>query len=787
MEILKLPVGIENFEDIRRSGFYYIDKTMLIEQTLNNWSKVTLFTRPRRFGKTLGMSMLRSFFEIGTDKSLFDGLYISQNKSLCDEYMGKYPVIFISLKDVEGLSYDEAFQVFSSIIGNEISKFSFLAESDKLTVWEKEQFKGLLYIEKGKFIFDNATFTTSLKLLSKLLYKHYGKKAVILIDEYDVPLDKAYQNGYYHEMVSLIRGLFGQALKTNDYLQFAILTGCLRISKESSFTGLNNFEIVSIMDSMYDECFGFTDKDVQEILTYFNLSEHYADVKEWYDGYHFGNANVYCPWDVINYVDLLRLEPTAKPQDFWSNSSENALVRNFIDKANVQTKYEIECLIAGEYIEKEISQELTYDEIDKSIANLWSVLFTTGYLTKQGVTDDGRVRLSIPNREIKNLFIKKIREWFSDTTANDGKTLEQFCNAFVDKDTEKIEELFGDYLWNTISIRDTAVAKDKKENFYHGILLGLLGYKASWLIKSNTESGTGYSDILVEVPNNRTGIVIELELLVRAQKEQFEENLEEICKVNDALEEAKIKFAVLKGAFFGCEMYEKGTRRSNDIDLLVYEDDLGKLDTCLRAMGYIQSNMSNGEMVEATKKEKIIQRMNYHDLVPYVKKTKMGILELDINFLFDGNKNLIDKNVYEMGTMVYKGRYRITGLNPYTNLAFLCCHFYREATDTIWTEGKRDVTLYKIVDMMNFIRFYREQINYDIMIEVLKKLNIEKKAYFTFKIMTEFYEYDFLSEMLSRLDEYKSGDDEMKAIHDTKNKTTIYRDETFFEKTFARG
>ena len=352
MEILKLPVGIENFEDIRRSGFYYIDKTMFIEQFLNTWSEVTLFTRPRRFGKTLGMSMLRSFFEIGTDKSLFDGLYISQNKSLCDEYMGKYPVIFISLKDVEGLSYDEAFQVFSSIIGNEISKFSFLAESDKLTVWEKEQFKGLLYIEKGKFIFDNATFTTSLKLLSKLLYKHYGKKAVILIDEYDVPLDKAYHNGYYHEMVSLIRGLFGQALKTNDYLQFAILTGCLRISKESSFTGLNNFEIVSIMDSMYDECFGFTDKEVQEILKYFDLSEHYADVKEWYDGYHFGNANVYCPWDVINYVDLLRLEPTAKPQDFWSNSSENALVRNFIDKANVQTKYEIECLIAGEYIEK---------------------------------------------------------------------------------------------------------------------------------------------------------------------------------------------------------------------------------------------------------------------------------------------------------------------------------------------------------------------------------------------------------------------------------------------------
>lgn len=510
MEILKLPVGIDNFEKIRRNNFYYIDKTKLVEQALHNWSEVTLFTRPRRFGKTLGMSMLRSFFEIGTDKSLFDGLYISQNKSLCDEHMGKYPVIFISLKDVEGLSYDEAFQVFSRIIGNEISKFSFLAESDKLTVLEKEQFKGLLHIEKGKFIFDKDTFTASLKLLSQLLYKHYGQKVVILIDEYDVPLDKAYQNGYYHEMVSLIRGLFGQALKTNDYLQFAILTGCLRISKESIFTGLNNFKVLSIMDTRFDEQFGFTDSEVEELLAAYNLDSHFTEIKEWYDGYHFGNADVYCPWDVINYVDLLRFEPTAKPQDFWSNSSGNALVRSFIDKADVQTKDEIERLIAGEYIEKEISQELTYDEIDKSIANLWSVLFTTGYLTKQGVTDDGRVRLSIPNREIKNLFIKKIREWFSDTTTNDGKTLEQFCNAFVDKDTEKIEELFGDYLWNTISIRDTAVAKDKKENFYHGILLGLLGYKASWLIKSNTESGTGYSDILVEVPNNRTGIVIEL-------------------------------------------------------------------------------------------------------------------------------------------------------------------------------------------------------------------------------------------------------------------------------------
>ena len=507
---LKLPVGIDNFEKIRKSGFYYIDKTRLIEQLLQNWGEVNLFTRPRRFGKTLNMSMFKSFFEIGTDKSIFDGLYISQNTALCNEYMGKYPVVFISFKDVNGLTFDRAYDALVQIIGEIANGFSFLMNSDKLSKNEKEQYQGIIQIKDGKYHMSDGVVISSLKVLSQLLTKHYGKNTIFIIDEYDVPLDKAFQHGYYDEMVELIRGILGKVLKTNDYLQFAILTGCLRISKESIFTGINNFKVLSILDARFDEQFGFSDDEVKNLLADYGLASHFEEAKEWYDGYHFGNANVYCPWDVINYVDLLRLEPTAKPQDFWSNSSENALVRNFIDKADVQTKYEIECLIAGEYIEKEISLELTYDEIDKSIANLWSVLFTTGYLTKQGVTDDGKVRLSIPNREIKNLFIKKIREWFSDTTANDGKTLEQFCNAFVDKDTEKIEELFGDYLWNTISIRDTAVAKDKKENFYHGILLGLLGYKANWLIKSNTESGTGYSDILVEVPNNRTGIVIEL-------------------------------------------------------------------------------------------------------------------------------------------------------------------------------------------------------------------------------------------------------------------------------------
>ena len=506
----KIPVGIENFQDMRKFNFYYIDKTNLIEQLLDNWSKVTLFTRPRRFGKTLNMSMLRSFFELGTDKSLFDGLYISKNKELCEEHMGKYPVIFFSLKSVEGLKFENARYRIIEMIGREAQRYEFLAESDKLSENEKAQYKALIALDNGKYTMDDDILISGIQMLSHLLYKHYGQKTVILIDEYDVPLDKAFENGYYKEMVSLIRGIFGMALKTNDSLQFAVLTGCLRISKESIFTGLNNFEVLSILNTQYDEAFGFTDGEVKQILEDYNLSDHYPDVKEWYDGYHFGNTDIYCPWDVIRYCKNLCADPVALPEDFWSNSSGNAMVRRFIDKADIRTKNEIERLIAGEDIEKDISQELTYDEIDKSIENLWSVLFTTGYLTHKGCTESGRYRLAIPNKEVRNLFIRKIREWFSDVTRNDGKTLEEFCNAFVDKDPRKIEQIFGDYLWNTISIRDTATTKAKKENFYHGILLGLLGYKASWLIKSNAESGTGYSDILVEVPDNRTGIVIEL-------------------------------------------------------------------------------------------------------------------------------------------------------------------------------------------------------------------------------------------------------------------------------------
>ena len=504
----KLPIGIDIFEKLDREEFYYVDKTGMIEDLLQNRSEVNLFTRPRRFGKSLNMSMLKAFFEIGGDPGLFKGLKISTNKELCEKYMGQFPVISISLKSVEGLDFEAAKKALKDILGEEAGRFYFLTQSSKLTNEEIESYKALLRVgETGDFLMSDTAMEKALLRLSLLLHKHYDKQVILLIDEYDVPLDKAFQYGYYDEMVSLVRNMFGNALKTNPNLFFAVLTGCLRISKESIFTGLNNLKVLTLTDVRFDEYFGFTDTEVKDMLEYYGLSEHYAEVKEWYDGYRFGNVEVYCPWDVINYCDLLKADPNALPQDYWSNTSGNAMVRRFIDKADTQTRDEIERLIAGDEIVKEIRQELTYNELDSSIENLWSVLFTTGYLTQRG-QEGKKYRLAIPNNEIRELFISQIREWFRDVSRKDGETLDQFCEAFPEQNPEKIEEIFSDYLWNTISIRDTA--SSKKENFYHGILLGLLGYKSNWLVKSNAESGIGYSDILVEVPKNRTGIVIEL-------------------------------------------------------------------------------------------------------------------------------------------------------------------------------------------------------------------------------------------------------------------------------------
>lgn len=513
---LKLPVGIDDFRKLRESHFYYVDKTRLIEQLLLNWSEVTLFTRPRRFGKTLNMSMLKSFFDIGTDKALFDGLYISGNKELCDEYMGKYPVIFLSLKGVEGLTYEEAFEAFVRIMGKEINRVSFLADCDKLTQIEREQYKGLTIMKNGRLAFDKEKLISSLQLLSQLLYKHYGKKVVILIDEYDVPLDKAFQNGYYNEMVSLIRGLFGQALKTNEFLQFAVLTGCLRISKESIFTGLNNFKVMSITDSRFDEQFGFTDSEVKKLLSDYGMDSHFDEVKEWYDGYHFGRADVYCPWDVINHVDHLRDDSDAKPQTYWINSSGNSLVRRLINKADSSTKDEIERLIAGEAIEKVIRQDLTYDEIENSIDNIWSVLFTTGYLTKIGEvklpdSESYAYMLVIPNKEVREVFVLQIQEWFKAVVANDNDTMKLLSKAILDKDEAILARRLNIVMGRMISILDTKAPDDMKENFYHGLLLGLLrGSNPDWLIKSNRESGDGFSDILIKPENPDLGIVIEV-------------------------------------------------------------------------------------------------------------------------------------------------------------------------------------------------------------------------------------------------------------------------------------
>ena len=507
---LKLPVGIENFKEIRTEGFYYVDKTKLIKQLLEQWGKVNLFTRPRRFGKTLNMSMLQCFFEIGTDPALFDGLFISQNKDLCETYLGKFPVIFLSLKNVDGLTFDEARYHLSELIGMEAERFQFLLDSDRLSDNDKKKYHALIDLSEGHYSMDKGILTSSLQILSQLLSKHYNQKTIILIDEYDVPLDKAFQHSYYTEMVSLIRGLLGQALKTNDFLQFAVLTGCLRVSKESIFTGLNNFKVLSISDARFDEQFGFTDFEVTQILNTYHLEEHLQETKEWYDGYRFGDADVYCPWDVINHVDRLCGDPKASPQSYWINTSGNDLVKRFIDKADKTTRNEIERLIHGESIEKAIRLELTYDEIDTTIDNLWSVLFTTGYLTQTFRAEKEIYSLKIPNKEIKEVFILQIQEWFKNIIQKDTRPLQNFCTSFLDGNIEEIQNYLMHILSNMVSILDTKARDNQKENFYHGLLLGLLRSDPNWLIHSNAESGDGFSDILIEPENPDAGIIIEV-------------------------------------------------------------------------------------------------------------------------------------------------------------------------------------------------------------------------------------------------------------------------------------
>ena len=528
MNNMKLPVGIDSFEKLRKEGFYYIDKTGLIRDLLNNWGEVNLFTRPRRFGKTLNMSMLKSFFEIGADGTLFDGLAISKETALCEEYMGKFPAIFLSLKGVDGLTFEDAYGMLRLLIRSEVSRMQALLESERISEGDKKPLERILREQDTQ-----DDILNSLKTLSALLYRHYGQKTVLLIDEYDVPLDKAFHHGYYREMVALIRGLFGQALKTNEYLQFAVLTGCLRVAKESIFTGLNNFKVLSIIDPRFDEHFGFTDAEVKQLLADYGLEQQFDEIKEWYDGYRFGDVDVYCPWDVVNHVDLLRAKPDARPQAYWINTSGNDMVKRFVDKADKTTQQEIERLIDGEAIAKDVQLELTYDEVDRTIDNLWSVLFTTGYLTYTGVLEDGRYNLVIPNREVREVFVRQIQEWFRENVISDARPMQALHKAFLSGDAEGVAAGLTAVMGRMISVLDTKARDEQKENFYHGLLLGLLRSEPDWLIMSNAESGEGFSDILVEPEDPDAGMVIEVKYAPTFQA------LDEACA--KALEQIKAR------------------------------------------------------------------------------------------------------------------------------------------------------------------------------------------------------------------------------------------------------
>ena len=523
----KLPIGIENFGEFFSEDFYYVDKTLFIKELLQNWGKVNLFTRPRRFGKSLNMSMLKCFFEIGTDPALFDGLRIAQERELCEEYMGKFPVISISLKSVDGRNFKMASDALRTVIGNESKRFRFLRESPLLDEKDKMAYERLINVDSksdASYAMSDVILIDSLETLSQLLAQHYGQKVILLIDEYDVPLDKAFQGGYYDEMVNLIRNLLGNALKTNDNLYFAVLTGCLRISKESIFTGLNNLKVHTISDFRYDEYFGFTNADVDELLEFYGLSSCKGVIRDWYDGYRFGDTDVYCPWDVINYCDELLAAPAAPPKNYWANTSGNDLILRLLEKADQTTKDEVEEVLNGGKITKRVRQELTYRDIDDSVENVWSVLYATGYLTGKHVdqADADIFNLWIPNGEIRKLFYELVQDWFREVTRADSTRINRFCAAFPAEDVDVIQEMLGDYLWDSISVRDTAVRINMKENFYHGMLLGLLRSQGSWLVKSNAETGEGYSDISIQTPD-RIGIVIEL-------KYADDGNLEAACR-----------------------------------------------------------------------------------------------------------------------------------------------------------------------------------------------------------------------------------------------------------------
>ena len=490
----KLPVGIDCFEKLRHENCYYVDKTGFIIDLLNNYSEATLITRPRRFGKSLNMRMLEAFFSPESDKSIFDGLKITGEHGLCSEYMGKYPVISLSLKRINAASFSLAYKLASSVIRQAAAKVYDLVKDDiNLKSFDNEILSQLLQSN-----IEESALYESLYSLSSILEKHYGKKVIILIDEYDVPLAKAYEHGYYDQMVFLIRNLFENTLKSNDSLKFAVLTGCMRLSKESLFTGLNNLEVMSVSDDTYSEYFGFTDREVQDLLKYYDLHGSYQSIKEWYDGYRFGSTNVYCPWDVISYCRKLQHNRRHPPENFRINTSDNSVVQKFIDHCtSPNVKSDIEALINGEPVKKKIRQELTYRDMYSSIDNIWSVLFTTGYLTYKDRLDSRVFNLAIPNLEIRDVFAEHILELFKDYVNTNCNRVNCLYEALQSENAAEAEGILSSFLRQTISLRDASVPNPLKENFYHGLLVGLFIPMGGWSVSSNQEAGNGYCDIMM--------------------------------------------------------------------------------------------------------------------------------------------------------------------------------------------------------------------------------------------------------------------------------------------------
>ena len=558
MDQKPLPIGIDNFEMLITRGYYFVDKTLLIKDLLDNKAAVNLFTRPRRFGKTLNMSMLQYYFEDRRDEFtgekidnsyLFEGLNIKGESEKYTKYIGKYPVINLSLKSAKQGSLDLAFQCIREEISNEFKRHKYIIESDVLKT-EKEHFMKIVNNDK-----DMSLYITALKFLSDCLNKYHNEKVIILIDEYDVPLENAFFEGFYKEMIGFIRSLFESALKTNSSLEFSVITGCLRISKESIFTGLNNLKIISILDDRYAEHFGFTDDEVIKICEDYNMQQKYETIKQWFNGYIFGETNVYNPWSVMQYVDDLKANINRLPKSYWANTSSNSIVKSLIERADDITKGEIEALIEGKTIEKPVHEDITYDDVYDNLDNLWNFMFFTGYFKKISErmdenTQENFVELAIPNLEVKYIFRTKILKWFNEQIKLCDMT--KMFNAIINKNVELFEIELNKLLLDTISFNDAY------ENFYHGFLAGILSNMKGYIVKSNREGGTGRSDLFIKSVSRR-GIAIVVEFKIANDIDDLEKKADEaIEQIEDRKYDMELRSEGYKNIFkYGIAFYKK--------------------------------------------------------------------------------------------------------------------------------------------------------------------------------------------------------------------------------------